>query len=157
MRHRMRAWLEPDGTYHIWSVNKDDTYNHRRQIKEHGGVWNPEKKRWTVPESALEPLGIPRMMLVHVKCSAKDSYETYTITPEPVREGSRIKDGSCWACLGESDSIVLRVIAIYDKTIHSLTRPGTKPWQYQPSLNPNDTLTEQERRSIAQITAIVEA
>lgn len=57
----------PYGTYGLYRIKAQrtiDTYNIKDKIKSYGGQWDGDIKAWIIPESAIEQLGIIKMILV---------------------------------------------------------------------------------------------
>lgn len=66
------AIRQKDGKYELIDIkyycSTISTWSRRKQIKELGGIWNPDKNRWTnFPEDKLKEIGASKRLKIRVK------------------------------------------------------------------------------------------
>lgn len=81
----LRAYRLPDGLYALVSDFPRETYNRREQIKRLGGTWDRESRQWLIPEAAMGPLRVRRMMMVVRDAFCHTPIEVIYVTEDDAR------------------------------------------------------------------------
>jgi hypothetical protein len=110
---RMGAWRQPDGWFALSDIDRKASYFRREEIKRNGGRWNPDKKRWYVPESALAPLDTDRRIEVMCVCQLDSTYRHSDLVWErDAVVGRSIRPSNCGRCFNENYDVIVEVLGV---------------------------------------------
>ena len=90
--NKVNAYKIDDNSYAL----RGETYHIKEKIKEHGGRWDGEKKRWVVSRECVDAIGALRRVRVQVAAHCHEEEQTISVT-HPEAESGIVRLG-CGLC-----------------------------------------------------------